>query len=368
MFETPVEKYGLNPHGTMIIEQFRERYPVFEKLLSVVRKSLENCVNENHVYINAIEARIKDEKSLVGKLERKGDKYADISDITDILGARVITFYSDEVDKIAALVDGLFKIDWENSIDKRKMHELDSFGYSSLHYICQVPKELFYDPECPELNEYKFELQMRTALQHVWSVLDHDTGYKSGFEVPRGYLRNLNRLAGMLELADEQFCQIRTGINDYRRQVQALVHSGRFDEVSLDGDSYQNYLNLRPFDDLNKRIASINQAEIHESSLFVYLKLFKLLKFKTLGDIDKLIKENSDSAFQLAALQLANTDLDIINSSIGVVNLLAVYVLKLGGGVAGLTAMFNELYGDSEKNKKWAERLFEKARHLSFLQ
>lgn len=368
MFETPVEKYGLNPRGTMIIEQFRDRYPVFEKMLSVVRGALEKSVKENRIYINALEGRIKEESSLVGKLERKGDKYSDLSDITDILGVRVITFYSDEVDKIAAFVDGLFNIDWENSIDKRKMHELNSFGYSSLHYICSIPKKLYYDLEHPEINEYKFEVQMRTALQHVWSVLDHDTGYKSGFEVPKEYLRNLNRLAGMLELADEQFSLIRSGINDYRRQVQSLVRSGKFDEVSLDGDSFQNYLKLRPFDALNKKIASINQAEIHDSSLVIYLKIFKMLKFSTLGDIERLIKENSEPAFQLAALQLANTDLDIINSSVGVVNLLVVHILKLGGGVAGIASMFNELYGNSEKNKKWAERLFEKARHLSFMQ
>lgn len=367
MSEVSVESYGLNPRGTLIVEEFREKRSLFEKLLVVVKGALEKSMAENRIYVTAIEARVKDEKSLVGKLERKGEKYRSLLDLTDILGARVITFYSDEVDKIAAIVDGVFEVDWENSIDKRKMLQLDRFGYSSLHYICRVPKSLCFDPDFPELNEVRFEVQMRTALQHVWSVLDHDTGYKSGIEIPRAYLRNLNRLAGMLELVDEQFCQIRSGINDYRRKVQALVKSGCFQDVALDGDSFQNYLQMRPFDALNKRIASVNQAEIHESSLMLYLKIFKMLKFTTLGDVEKLIRENSDDAFQLAALQLAGTDLDIINSSLAVVNLLVVYILKKGGGSAGVAAMFNELYGKSPKNDSWAARLFEKASHLPFM-
>ena len=216
--------YGLSPKEALILEEYREQHPVFEKLLNVVKGILRESIKENKIYINAIEGRVKAENSLAGKLERKSGKYGSLADLTDILGVRIITFYSDEVDKVAALVGRLFEIDWENSIDKRKMHEIHSFGYNSLHFICRLPKEKYFDPEYPQMNEIRFEVQMRSALQHVWSVLDHDTGYKSGFEVPKEYLRNLNRLAGMLELVDEQFCLIRSGINDYRRHVQSLVN------------------------------------------------------------------------------------------------------------------------------------------------
>ena len=312
MSEDSVEKYGLNPAETMILEDYREKMPIYERLRDFVCDLLKKKVAENNIYVTAVEARIKAEASLAEKLERKNGKYKSLTDLTDILGARVIAFYNDDVDKIAALVESLFEIDWKNSVDKRKMHELDSFGYNSLHFICTIPKTLFedsecpelneirfeIDPECPELNEIKFEIQMRTALQHVWATLDHDTGYKSGFEIPHEYLRNLNRLAGMLELVDEQFCKIRT---NYRYHVQSLVHSGRFDEVALNGDSFTNYLKLRPFDKLNQRIAAINQAEIHESSMMPFLKALKFLRFNTLADVDKLIKENSDDAYHLAA-------------------------------------------------------------------
>ena len=350
-----------------ILDSYRENRGVYEKLEKIVKETLQKAISDKGLYVTALESRIKTERSLAGKLSIKGSKYSTILDVTDIVGARVITFYNDEVDMISALVDKLYTIDWKNSVDKRKMHELDSFGYNSLHYICSIPKSLYYDPECPMLNEIRFELQMRTALQHVWANMYHDTGYKSGIEVPAEYLRALNRLAGMLELADEQFSNIRASISDYRHRVEALVRGGRLDDVLLDGDSFRSFLEQKPFDKLNERIARINQAEIVNVSLVPYLKIFKDFRLRTLGDLSRFIQENRDDAYHLALIQLASTDIDIISSSIGIQNLCIVHILKSGTGVSGLVRMFETLGGVNDYNRARAERIMSTASNLEFL-
>lgn len=213
----------LDLHCEMILDEYRAKLPVFEQLKTVVLSQLHRCLDEHNLLVSGLEARIKTETSLSGKLELKGYKYHTLDDITDILGARIITFYSDEVDLISALVENLFEIDWENSVDKRKMLETDRFGYLSLHYVCRIPRKLYNDPSMPELNQIRFELQMRSTLQHVWANMYHDMGYKSEVEIPVEYQRNMSRLAGMLELVDEQFSRIRREITDYRRHVQSLV-------------------------------------------------------------------------------------------------------------------------------------------------
>lgn len=342
-----MKDYGLDLHCTMLLEDFIAMRPALERLQQIVVAKLNECVEEAGLSVDGVASRIKTEKSLAGKLAKKGYKYTSISDITDLMGARIITFYTDDVDKISSLVDKYFIVDWENSVDKRKSHELDSFGYNSLHYICQVPKEMYCDPAHPEINEIKFEIQMRTALQHVWATIDHDIGYKTDVEIPREYLRNLIRLAGMLELADEQFSSIRTDINDYRRQVQGLVEGGRFDEVPLNGDSFHSYLELKPFDKLNKRIAAVNQAEILASPIDSYINVFKWMGFKTLGDLDRMVKDYSEDAFILASRMLGRTDLDIISSSIGVQNLCYIAIIKAGGGQLGLMKLLEVIDGQS---------------------
>ena len=347
---------GLDLHCQMILEEYREVLPVLEEMKAKVLQMLREALERNNIIVTAIEARVKTENSLAGKLALKGQKYATLTDITDILGARIITFYTDDVDRIAAITEQLFEIDWENSVDKRKLHQLDSFGYNSLHYICRLPG-----------YEYRFELQLRTTLQHAWAAINHDTGYKSGVEIPRVYMRQMNRLAGMLEMVDDEFSRIRTEINNYRRRVQQLVQNGRLDDVSLDGDTFRSYLQAKPLDALNKRIAAINPAEIMEAPLIRYLSVFKAFGCNTLGDVDRLIHQYEDDAYRLARHQLGNTDLDIISSAVGIQNICIVYILRTGGGKIGLNRLFDTLNGHNTQNEQLAELTYEQARHLPFM-
>ena len=350
-------KVILDPHGEALMRQYREILPTLEPLSQQAFDLLRRELRKQGIYVTAIERRVKTEKSLAGKLERKGAKYKTIDDITDLVGLRVITFYTDEVDKVAAIAKRIFKIDWQESVDKRKLHQLDSFGYSSLHYICRLQE-----------GGQRFELQMRTALQHVWSTIEHDTGYKGDVKIPREYIRQFNRLAGMLELVDDEFSRLRTVLTDYRRQLQALVKSGQLDDVPLSGDSFTNYMDLRPFERLNKRIAAVNQAEIYPVSMRSYLPVLESFGLETLGDVQHFIDENSDDAYQLALSQLATTDLDILSSSVGLQYLCLVYVLKHDGGRSGLKTIFDTINGEDEANGTLADMMLEQAETLPFMQ
>ena len=335
------------------MDEYRKALPTLEAMQKEVLALLREALDRNGLLVTAIESRIKSEESMAGKLALKGAKYTSLSDITDVLGARIITYYTDDVDRIAAMAEQLFEIDWTNSVDKRLLHQLDSFGYNSLHYICRLPN-----------YPYRFELQLRTTLQHAWAAINHDTGYKSGVEIPREYLRRINRLAGLLEMADDEFSRIRSEITDYRRRVQQLVQNGKLDDVLLDGDTFRSYLQIKPLDALNRRIAAINQAEILEASLIRYLRVLKELGCKTLGDVSRLIKQYEDAAYRLARHQLGNTDLDIISSSIGLQNICIVCILSNGGGKIGLVRLFDALNGHNSQNNEIAEITYEQAKSL----
>lgn len=348
---------ALDLHCQLILEEYRDALPTLEKMKDAVLAKLQKALLRSGLIVTTMEARVKTEGSLTGKLALKGAKYATLADITDLVGARIVTFYTDDVDRIASMAEKLFEIDWANSVDKRKLHQLDSFGYNSLHYICRLPG---YD--------YRFELQMRTTLQHAWAAINHDTGYKSGIEIPREYMRRMNRLAGILEMADDEFSRIRTELTDYRRRVHTLVQDGKLDDVLLDGDTFRSYLQLGTLDILNKRIAAINQAEIQDAPFAQYLSVLTALNCNTLGDVDRLIQRYEEDAYLLARHQLGNTDLDIISSAIGLQNICVVCILSSGGGKIGLERMFDELNGVNSQNKALAELTYEQAKNLPFMQ
>lgn len=353
----------LDPHGEALMQQFLELRPTLEQLATEAYDQLSRALREQGIYVTAMEHRVKTEKSLAGKLELKGAKYKTIDDVTDLVGLRVITFYTDDVDKVAAIAKRLFDIDWQESVDKRKLHKLDSFGYNSLHYICRL-----------KTGSPRFELQMRTALQHVWSTIEHDTGYKNVVKIPREYQRQFSRLAGMLELIDDEFSRLRLVLTDYQRQIQALVKSGQLTDVPLSADTFRSYLDLHPFDRLNRRIAAVNQAEIYPVSLMPYLPVLESFGLETLGDVQHFIDDNSDDAYQLALSQLAVTDLDILSSSAALLYLCLVYVLKHDGGHRGLKAVYDAINGNDAAssnndttNGVLADMILEQAQTLSFM-
>ena len=127
--------YQLDMHVEMLLGQYLKRLPVYERMAQLAYEALRRALDAQHVNVTTIEHRVKTEASLAGKLELKGGKYHTLNDVTDIVGMRVVTFYSADVDKVAAIVNELFDVDWSKSVDKRKLHRLDSFGYNSLHYI-----------------------------------------------------------------------------------------------------------------------------------------------------------------------------------------------------------------------------------------
>lgn len=354
----------LDPHGEALLQQYRELRPTLTALSDKAYDLLHQALKEQGIYVTAIEHRVKTEKSLAGKLELKGAKYRSIDDITDLVGLRVITFYTDDVDKVAVIVKGLFDIDWKESVDKRKLHELDAFGYNSLHYICRLKDSDAVDGA----RNPRFELQMRTALQHVWSTIEHDTGYKGDVKIPREYLRQFNRLAGMMELMDDEFSRLRMTLTDYRRQTLSLVKSGRLDDVPLSRESFRNFLELKPFDRLNRRIAAVNQAEIFPVSMMAYLPVLESFGLATLGDVQHFIDANSEDAYQLALAQLAITELDILSANTALQYLCLVHVLKQGGGRDGLRALYDMINGELDTNAMLADMMLCQAETLPFMQ
>ena len=304
----------MNLKCKLILEDYRKQKENFVKLGNVVHDMLANIAKEAGLTVLAVEHRVKEEKSLAGKLERKGDGYNSFEDITDILGCRVICFLSDEVDKIGKKVEESFVVDWENSSNKKDLLKENAFGYLSLHYICSLP---FGDKWPDEICGKKFEIQIRTILQHAWSAIHHDIGYKSDFGVPRDINRQFARLAGLLELADDEFVRARDNMVGYTEDIRKRIITDDADDVVINMISLNEYvLHNKNMQKLIKEIADISNAEISIIDPESYIPQLAYLGVKKLGDIEQMIKDNYNLAIKLANKALSASNLDIVSSSV----------------------------------------------------
>ena len=345
----------MNLKCRLILEDYRKQRENFIKLGDAAHTILSDIVNDLGLTVLAVEHRVKEERSLAGKLERKGEGYNTLEDITDILGCRVICFLSDEIDKIGQKVEENFVVDWENSSDKRALIQEDAFGYLSLHYICSLPKG---DKWPDEICGIKFEVQIRTILQHAWSAIHHDIGYKSEFGVPREIRRQFARLAGLLELADDEFVRARNNMLGYTDNIRRRIITDDADDVTINMISLNEYvLHNNKMRSLISEIADIAGAEISEIDPESYIPQLAYLGITKLGDIERMIKENHDLAVKLAKKSLCAAGLDIVSSSVALRFLCRAELLNKNYDFDKIVEFLKISLGTKEKAEKQAKFL-----------
>ena len=230
---------------TNIFDEYEDNITILHKLEKKVKELLNELLEPHKAEIHAISSRTKLKDSLIKKVELK-NKYNSLRDITDIVGFRVITLFADTVDEVAKIIKSEFKIDIQNSIDKRETIEPNKFGYLSLHYIASFSDNRIILPENKIFLNFRFEIQIRSILQHTWAEIEHDLGYKSKNSIPEEIQRRFFRLAGLLEIADEEFKHIRDQIEKYQNQVGDSINKNNLDNVQIDIESIKEFVLREP--------------------------------------------------------------------------------------------------------------------------
>ncbi|MEK0241515.1 hypothetical protein WM005_16915 [Klebsiella variicola] len=296
-----------------ILSVYDENKENYDSYALSLKSLLTTLIRDTGTSIHSLESRVKNRKSLEKKIIDK-NKYENISEITDVVGVRIITHYSDDVDKIARLIEQEFVVDTENSIDKRKALEPDRFGYLSLHYIVSLKENRSNLREYIPYNNIKAEIQIRSILQHTWAEIEHDIGYKTSAGLPNEIRRYFSRLAGLLELADDEFIKIKNAILARQEEVAKEIEQGDGNSL-LDIVSLKEYINkskviseiVDDFYDIYKIDISAGPGHIDKQKLLDALALLNIKTIKQLNEslisnkilITKRLSKLSDGAMKL---------------------------------------------------------------------
>lgn len=228
-----------------LLEQYDQKLSLYKMFASEVEHLIKSILHAKGIKYNAITSRVKERTSVSEKITRKNGKYATLAEMTDVVGLRIITYYSADVDVIADIIEQEFIIDRENSIDKRESLEPDRFGYCSVHYVVSMNEDRLKLCEFSAFAGMRCEIQIRSILQHAWAEIEHDIGYKSDITIPRTMRRDFSRIAGLLEMADKEFVNIQTSLQKYKQSVreqfsQSIIPSCEIDAVILESLINQN--------------------------------------------------------------------------------------------------------------------------------
>lgn len=187
----------------MTDQELRVYLQSHDGLTMKVEQLLQALLNDEGIRYS-IESRTKIFDSLKDKIVRKNIQNIR-EELTDLSGLRIILYYKSDIEKVEEIIKSNFLIDNSNSIDKATLLEINEFGYLSVHYIAKINAQRANLPEWKIYKDLKMEIQVRTILQHAWASISHEISYKKKQDLPRELGRKLSILAGLFELADDQF-------------------------------------------------------------------------------------------------------------------------------------------------------------------
>ncbi|MBE0542319.1 MAG: hypothetical protein IH623_13110 [Verrucomicrobia bacterium] len=287
-----------------ILREYDEKHSLYSAFTLKQQHLLAELLQERSFSPHSVTSRVKSRQSLKDKLNRTDADYAKLSDVTDVSGVRITTYFHDEVDKVASYLDGEFEIVKEQSVDKRKILDADRFGYLSLHYIVKLSAERLKLTEYRRFPNLACEIQVRSILQHAWAEIEHDLGYKSRIEVPQPLRRRFSRLAGFLELADEEFATIRDALSSYQKnlpkEIKASPAAVTLDKLSLAEFLKSNLVAQK----LDEQIASFFGAELWSDANVLEndLQMLSFFEIKTISDLEVSLNQHGEAVLKFAKL------------------------------------------------------------------
>lgn len=194
-----------------LTEEFKQDISLFVDCKVKIESLLEELLIHGNINFHKVESRIKSPQKVDVNMHKKFKKNSTIYQITDLVTFKIVTYFEDEVNKVASIVKNEFTLDSTNSIDKRKI-ETDKFGYKSLHFVVNLNDDRKNLTEYKRFKNIKFEIQIRSILQHTCAEIEHDLGYKADVKTLSNFRSYFYRIAVLLETADIEFIKIREGI------------------------------------------------------------------------------------------------------------------------------------------------------------
>lgn len=184
--------------------------PLAERLAVHLRDNLSGVPR-----VDRVAARAKSPGRFLAKAAKalaEGDKKYEhpFEQIQDLVGARVIVFYKQDVVAVTETIERYYR-----AIERKDLipESESEFGYVGKHLILAHPEDLFEDDEDRDKVPKFFELQVKTLFQHAWSEAGHGMAYKPDQPLMPMQKRQVAFTAAQAWGADQMFAQLHAELN-----------------------------------------------------------------------------------------------------------------------------------------------------------
>ena len=223
------------PHNPEILhQQYSELLPVAQRFCTGITNQIERLLEDDRIVLAfPIEHRVKAWDSISEKIKMTSVQdirnLQDVRELQDLIGLRIILLFKRDTSKVCDLIKKSFKVIKHYNTDERLKE--NQFGYSSIHFVIELPEEWLTVPTFNDFSKLCAEIQVRTVSQHIWAAASHTLQYKQEVSVPTSVLRSIYRVSALLEIVDLEFERVLNERDHYRSKLD--TSSGNILNVDL---------------------------------------------------------------------------------------------------------------------------------------
>lgn len=178
-------------------------------LLSIIEEKLKKAG-----FYYRVAYRVKAVDSMVNKLiykdyRRPGTENED-KKMQDLIGIRIMLYFSDDVDICMDLLDTLFIEPGKWETTENNEYEFKAMKVNGIFKLPAYLSKTIVNPALSDYVDSTFEVQVRTNSFEGWHEIEHDLRYKgSAFGIGNEALaRKMNSILATLELCDDSIVQL----------------------------------------------------------------------------------------------------------------------------------------------------------------
>jgi len=275
----------MKKHSFQNISELKNQYTsvcdVAERFKNELCHELTKLIDDNGLKLGfPIQKRIKTWSSIKDKILDQNLKLKSIEQLQDLIGLRTVFLYTRDLKLIEGIIKRTFIV--KKQYDTSDKLAENQFGYSSIHFVIQFPKDWLKVPSLSEFGKFSAEIQIRTLAQHIWSEVSHELQYKSKVDVPKNLIRPIYRASALLETVDLEFERLLYEREEYRKQIDEKI------DQELNVDNIEQILDsLLPSE--NKYFFE-EYAQLHKEMLKKGIKTTEQLKSFVKDNIEWVIE------------------------------------------------------------------------------
>jgi ppGpp synthetase/RelA/SpoT-type nucleotidyltranferase len=283
-----------------VLAEFERRRDHFEDLKNETERLIGRILKEEGIGFQSVQSRVKRREKLKIKYSSPKKDYTCLDEIPDLVGFRIITYYSDTLDRVLAVLEKEFA-ECGPREDKR-IGAPDSFGYSAIHVDCKYSEESLRRTEYKRFTGARFEVQITTVLGHAWAEMQHP--WYDEADPPIEEKRRFHRLAAVLELAEQEFLDVRKQKENRERVAKVRVEA-KAPEIPITQESLKAFVeqgNISEFDREAGAILIGDSATPTPSNLTLLLSVTQGVGISTIKQLEDKLRVYHDAIMKFITL------------------------------------------------------------------